>query len=143
MLERLTSCGTGEPVAVLRSVDDDVAPAQEGTVRPVVIVAGAGPGIGTSIARRFGAEGFGVALLARNSARLSAQQAELAAAGVAAEAFIVDHLRPVAERRSDMPTGVCRLINRWLEKEPRDRVQTATEPPCGVEGLSAGLGNRR
>ena len=90
MLERLTSCGAGEPVEVLRSGDDDVAPAREKTVRPVVIVAGAGPGIGTSIARTFGAEGFGVALLARNSARLSTQQAELAAAGIAAEAFIVD-----------------------------------------------------
>ena len=41
--------------------------------------------------------------------------------------ILKDHLRPVAERRSDMPTGVCRLIDRCLEKEPRDRVQTATE----------------
>ena len=44
--------------------------AQAGTVKPVVMVAGVGPGIGTSIARAFGAEGFAVALLARDSARL-------------------------------------------------------------------------
>jgi NADP-dependent 3-hydroxy acid dehydrogenase YdfG len=64
--------------------------AQAGTLKPVVIVAGVGPGIGASIARAFGAEGFGIALLARNSERLATRQAELTAAGITAAAFIVD-----------------------------------------------------
>jgi serine/threonine-protein kinase len=38
-----------------------------------------------------------------------------------------DHPRPVEERRSDMPGGVCRLIGQCLEKQLRDRIQTANE----------------
>jgi eukaryotic-like serine/threonine-protein kinase len=38
-----------------------------------------------------------------------------------------DHIRPLAEWRSDLPEGVCRVIDRCLEKEPRDRIQTASE----------------
>jgi len=64
--------------------------AQAGTLKPVVIVAGVGPGIGTSIARAFGAEGFRIALLARDSARLAKRHAEIAAAGITAAPFIVD-----------------------------------------------------
>jgi eukaryotic-like serine/threonine-protein kinase len=41
--------------------------------------------------------------------------------------ILKDHLKPVGERRSDLPGDVCRLIDRCLEKEPRDRIQTATE----------------
>ena len=41
--------------------------------------------------------------------------------------ILKDHLKPVGERRSGLPEGVCRLIDRCLEKEPRDRIQTATE----------------
>ena len=39
--------------------------------------------------------------------------------------ILKDHLKPVGERRPDLPGGVCRLIDRCLEKEPRDRIQTA------------------
>jgi short-subunit dehydrogenase len=59
-------------------------------VKPVVIVAGVGPGIGSSIARAFGAEGFRVALFARDSARLAKVHAEISAAGITASPFIVD-----------------------------------------------------
>jgi serine/threonine protein kinase len=41
--------------------------------------------------------------------------------------ILKDHLKPVGERRSDLPEGACRLIDRCLEKEPRDRIQTANE----------------
>src|SRR5688572_26737495 len=41
--------------------------------------------------------------------------------------ILKDHPKPVGERRSDLPADVCRLIDRCLEKEPRDRVQTASE----------------
>ena len=41
--------------------------------------------------------------------------------------ILKDHFKPVGERRSDFPGGVCRLIDRCLEKEPRDRIQSAAE----------------
>jgi non-specific serine/threonine protein kinase len=41
--------------------------------------------------------------------------------------ILKDHLKPVGERRSDWPGSVGRLIDRCLEKEPRDRIQSAAE----------------
>ena len=42
-----------------------------------IAVFGAGPGMGRSVARRFGREGFQVALVARNQTRLDAFAGEL------------------------------------------------------------------
>ena len=67
------------PGVLLHFDDDNVARAQADTMKPVVIVAGVGPGLGTSIARAFGAEGFAIALLARDSARLAKRHAEITA----------------------------------------------------------------
>lgn len=55
-----------------------------------IIVAGFGPGISSAVARRFGREGYSVALVARNAERLAAGVKELAAAGITAEAFTAD-----------------------------------------------------
>jgi eukaryotic-like serine/threonine-protein kinase len=41
--------------------------------------------------------------------------------------ILKDHPTPVGERRSDVPSDVCRLIDKCLEKETRDRIQTARE----------------
>jgi len=38
-----------------------------------------------------------------------------------------DHPRPVRDVRADIPDGVIRLIERCLEKNPRDRIQSAQE----------------
>lgn len=57
-----------------------------------IAVVGAGPGIGMAVAERFGREGFSVALLARNAARLTGQAETLRAQGIAAEPFAVDVL---------------------------------------------------
>ena len=38
-----------------------------------------------------------------------------------------DRIKPIAERRSDLPEGVGRVIDGCLEKEPRERIQTAAE----------------
>lgn len=45
--------------------------------RPVCLVSGVGPGTGRAVAGRFAREGFSVAMLARDAARLSAFEAEL------------------------------------------------------------------
>ncbi|MGF6885979.1 NADP-dependent 3-hydroxy acid dehydrogenase YdfG [Nocardia sp. GAS34] len=55
-----------------------------------IAVFGAGPGLGRSVARRFGRDGFRVALVARTSAKLDAMVGELAADGVEAAGFVAD-----------------------------------------------------
>jgi len=49
---------------------------------PVLLVVGAGPGVGASVARRFGREGYDVALLARDPERLKDMGESLQADGV-------------------------------------------------------------
>ena len=51
---------------------------------PVSIVVGVGPGVGAAVARRFGAAGYDVALIARSAARLEEIGTDLQAAGVTA-----------------------------------------------------------
>lgn len=55
-----------------------------------IVVCGHGPGISDAVARKFGSEGFSVALVARNAERLSASVAALNANGVKAQAFATD-----------------------------------------------------
>lgn len=62
----------------------------------VIAVLGAGPGLGTSIARKFGQEGFAVALVARRQAPLDTLAAELAADGIPAAGFTADLRKPDA-----------------------------------------------
>lgn len=55
-----------------------------------VIIIGTGPGIGTSVARRFGTAGLRVGLVARAQASIAATRAALAAAGVEAVGVTAD-----------------------------------------------------
>jgi NAD(P)-dependent dehydrogenase (short-subunit alcohol dehydrogenase family) len=57
---------------------------------PVAAIIGAGPGLGLSMARRFGREGHEIALVSRNSERHRGYLAELSAAGVDAASFPAD-----------------------------------------------------
>lgn len=63
-----------------------------------IVVCGHGPGISDAVARRFGREGFSVALVARNPERLAAAAAALGKAGVTAKAFPCDLGNPDAVR---------------------------------------------
>lgn len=58
--------------------------------RKVIAVVGYGPGISASVARKFGGEGFKVALLARSQPKLDAAATELASHGIGAQGFAVD-----------------------------------------------------
>ena len=49
---------------------------------PVIVVVGAGPGVGASVARRFGREGYDVALLARTAPKLDELGRQLQAEGI-------------------------------------------------------------
>ena len=55
-----------------------------------IAIVGAGPGLGAAVARRFGREGFAVALLSRSQERVDALAADLAGAGVTARGFVAD-----------------------------------------------------
>ncbi|WP_434448696.1 SDR family NAD(P)-dependent oxidoreductase [Lentzea sp. E54] len=57
---------------------------------PTAVVLGVGPGLGMSIAHRFGREGYEVALISRSTRRHEGYLASLADAGVKARAFAVD-----------------------------------------------------
>ena len=63
---------------------------------PVIAIIGAGPGLGAAVARRFGREGFSVALISRNQGKLDAMAAELTADGLTASGYAADVLVPAA-----------------------------------------------
>jgi NAD(P)-dependent dehydrogenase (short-subunit alcohol dehydrogenase family) len=52
-----------------------------------IAIVGAGRGLGSAIARRFGAEGFDIALVSRSAERVEALAAELAAEGFSARGY--------------------------------------------------------
>ena len=55
-----------------------------------VAIIGAGKGLGAAVARRFGQEGYAVALISRNRERVDALASELVAEGVQALGFVAD-----------------------------------------------------
>jgi NADP-dependent 3-hydroxy acid dehydrogenase YdfG len=57
---------------------------------PTIAIVGAGPGLGLSIAKVFGRNGFSVALVSRGQDKLDRLAAELAASGVDAAGFAAD-----------------------------------------------------
>lgn len=56
----------------------------------VIVVVGAGPGVGASVAHRFGREGYDVGLVARSADTLERLESDLRAAGVTATSAPVD-----------------------------------------------------
>jgi NAD(P)-dependent dehydrogenase (short-subunit alcohol dehydrogenase family) len=73
--------------------------------RPVVVVVGAGPGVGASVARRFGREGYAVVLLARGADRLAQLGAALGSAGVDVSWTAVDVTDDAALHRAVSEAG--------------------------------------
>jgi NADP-dependent 3-hydroxy acid dehydrogenase YdfG len=65
----------------------------------VIVIVGHGPGISDAVARRFGKEGYSVAIVARNTDRLGKAAAALTAAGIQAQAFPADVGSPGAARQ--------------------------------------------
>ena len=59
-----------------------------------IAIIGAGPGLGAAVARRFGAKGFTVGLIARHRGRVEALAAELVKDGVRAQGFVADVRAP-------------------------------------------------
>jgi NADP-dependent 3-hydroxy acid dehydrogenase YdfG len=70
------------------------------SARPVLVVLGAGPGLGMSVAHRFGKEGYAVALISRSADRHAAYLESLADDGVDAAAFTADAADPASLRQA-------------------------------------------
>lgn len=66
----------------------------KGITVSVIAIIGAGPGLGAAVARRFGREGFSIALISRNQSKLDEMAAELTAGGVTARAYAANVLVP-------------------------------------------------
>jgi NAD(P)-dependent dehydrogenase (short-subunit alcohol dehydrogenase family) len=71
-----------------------------------IAIIGAGPGLGAAVARRFGAEGFAVAMLSRSQERADGLAAQLVADGIQAQGFAAD----VRD-----PAGLARTLERVTE----------------------------
>ncbi len=65
-----------------------------------IAIVGAGPGLGAAVARRFGAEGFSVALISRSQERADALAIQLAGDGVQAQGFAADVRDPESLART-------------------------------------------
>ena len=61
---------------------------------PVIAIIGAGPGLGAAVARKFGREGFSIALISRNQSKLDTMAAELTASGVTTRVYTADVRMP-------------------------------------------------
>src|SRR5258708_23589160 len=91
-----------------------------------IAVFGVGPGMGRSIARRFGREGFQVALVARNQTRLDTFTRELAADGIKAAGFAGDLADP------DALPGMIKAITARFGP-----IDVLEYPPSGLDLLNA------
>lgn len=63
---------------------------------PTIAIIGAGPGLGAAVARRFGAEGFAIALISRDQVKLDVLAAQLRDSGLVARGYAADVREPAA-----------------------------------------------
>jgi short-subunit dehydrogenase len=61
---------------------------------PTLAIVGAGPGLGVAVARRFGREGYAVALISRDQSKLDGLAQSLVDEGITARGFAADVLEP-------------------------------------------------
>ncbi|WP_456845132.1 SDR family NAD(P)-dependent oxidoreductase [Cellulomonas sp. P5_C6] len=59
---------------------------------PTIAIIGAGPGLGAAVARRFGAEGFSIALISRDQTKLDTLASQLQDSGLVARGYAADVL---------------------------------------------------
>ena len=96
---------------------------------PSIAIIGAGPQLGLAIARTFGAQGYDVALIARNRAKLDSLVGQLASDGITAAAFPADVLdRPALTHTApaeDIAAAYWELHNK---REDAEHIFTVDDP---------------
>ncbi|MFF8873356.1 SDR family NAD(P)-dependent oxidoreductase [Streptomyces massasporeus] len=100
---------------------------------PTIAIVGAGPQLGLAIARTYGTHGYGVALIARNQAKLEDLAGELAAAGISAAAFPADVLDRAALTQALKDAAAHFGGIDVLEYSPVGGLQTAMTTPAATE----------
>ncbi|MGP3769657.1 SDR family oxidoreductase [Streptomyces sp. SDT5-1] len=98
---------------------------------PTIGIVGAGPGIGLSIAKVFGRNGFSVALVARTQEKIDALAAELGQEGIEAAGFTAD----VTDRPS-LASAFSRIKERF---DPIDVLEYSPKPDMNPEAMIAPL----
>jgi NADP-dependent 3-hydroxy acid dehydrogenase YdfG len=103
---------------------------------PTIAIVGAGPGLGLSVAKVFGANGFKVALISRNQDRLDALVAQLAESGVTSASFRADASHraalTVALEQAAAQLGTIDV----LEYSPHGGLATVHPPEVTVANLA-------
>jgi short-subunit dehydrogenase len=97
----------------------------------VIAVFGAGPGLGASVARRFGREGYRVALIARRQEPLAALAAELSSEGIRATVFTAD-----LTRSGDIPALVETIRSKLGRIDIVEYAPIATAPAIPAKDLT-------
>ncbi|MCU1634173.1 MAG: short-chain dehydrogenase, partial [Micrococcaceae bacterium] len=72
----------------------------DSTQTPQALIVGVGPGLGISLARRFGREGFAVTIAGRNEQKLKEFAEQLRGEGITVETAIADAADPKAFQAS-------------------------------------------
>ena len=96
-----------------------------------LVVFGAGTGLGTAVARRFGAAGHRVALVARDGERLAGLAADLRTEGIEADAFPAD-----LTRTAEVPALIARIRERFGRIDVIEYAPITTElftPAAGLD----------
>ncbi len=103
-----------------------------------IVIVGFGTGISTAVAEKFGAEGFSVAIVARNEAHLAAGVSALSAKGISAAAFAADASDPAAVRAAlgkvRAKFGPIAVIH-WNAYGGAEAGDLATTDPAAVRGV--------
>jgi short-subunit dehydrogenase len=96
-----------------------------------LVVFGAGTGLGTAVARRFGAAGHRVALVARDGERLAGLAADLRTEGIEADVFPAD-----LTRTAEVPALIDRIRERFGRIDVIEYAPITTElftPAAGLD----------
>jgi len=78
------------PLLAVNPPEGSVMPASAPQQPKIAVVLGVGPGLGMSVAHRFGREGYAVVLVSRSDVRHAGYVASLTAAGVEAASYVAD-----------------------------------------------------
>jgi NADP-dependent 3-hydroxy acid dehydrogenase YdfG len=86
----------------------DNTPRPKESIVPVIAIIGAGPGLGAAVARKFGREGYSIALISRSQSKLDTIAAELQTAGLNAIGYAAD-VRVPAELEDALARAAAEL----------------------------------